>query len=290
MRPDVKLGIVVSMVFVTVAGTYFLVQDRGESAIPVSSDPTALAGAADKTPPDTATRATTPTKRSTNIPAPNPALRTASRENLPVAPAGNRKTNTTPSRDRNASRQERFAAGSSANRGPATSVQSRRSRNGLAAPRKQARRKQPKQQLALTATPGTGVDTAIERHRVQRGDTMATLAKQYYGSTQFAEFLISQNKQLADPARLRVGEIVKIVPRSTDSEPSGARPANASQTVATPVAREYRIKSGDSFYRIARDVLGDASRWNELFELNKKTVGSDPAKLKIGQVIVLPRK
>ncbi len=127
------------------------------------------------------------------------------------------------------------------------------------------------------------METAIERHRVQEGDTIASLARQYYGSAQFAEFLISRNKQLADPARLRVGEIVNIVPRPTDGRPPAVGPA-------TPATREYRVKAGDSFYRIARDVLGDATRWNELFLMNKKLVGNDPTKLQIGQVIALPRK
>ncbi|MCH7871230.1 MAG: hypothetical protein IID33_05970, partial [Planctomycetes bacterium] len=82
MRPDVKLGIVVSAVFVTVAGTYFLVQDRQESAIPVSSDPAALAGTDDKTTPSAAK----PVSR-------NPPTRTASRRNSATAPSGNQRTN-----------------------------------------------------------------------------------------------------------------------------------------------------------------------------------------------------
>ena len=133
------------------------------------------------------------------------------------------------------------------------------------------------------------MDTAVERHRVQAGDTMALLAKQYYGSTQFEAFLISRNKQLADPTHPRVGEVVHIVPRTNDGQ-SAAGPTNAALKRPNPTPREYRVKSGDSFYRIARDVLGDAKRWNELYEMNKKLVGNDPTKLQIGQVIILPGK
>lgn len=273
MRPDVKLGIVVSTVFVTVAGTYFLVQDRRESTIPVSSDPAALASTGDKI-----------------AAKPEPARTTRPDTRRGAAPLGSQPVNATPTRDRRASRSEQLVANAGTGRRSTTFAQDRRSHDGREPQRKEARRKKPKPQLALTATPAAGVETAIERHRVQVGDTMASLAKQYYGSTQFAEFLISRNKHLADPKRPRVGEIVNIVPRPTDRKPRAAGPVTTAQKRSTPATRDYRIKSGDSFYRIARDVLGDATRWNELFELNKKLVGNDPTKLQIGQVIVLPRK
>lgn len=295
MRPDVKLGIVVSTVFVTVAGTYFLIQDRRESAISVSSDPATLASTGDKiaAKPEPAQTTRSDSRRRAAphgraaIPASSgaqkPPARTASRRDSTAVPSGNHRTNSTPKRDRRASRPEPLFASAATKRSPTTVAQGQRSRDGRKPQRKEARRKQPKSQLALTATPATGVDTAIERHRVQAGDTIASLAKQYYGSTQFTEFLISRNRQLADPARLRVGEIVNIVLRPTDGKPPAVVPA-------TPATREYRVKSGDSFYRIARDVLGDATRWNELFQMNRKLVGNDPTKLQIGQVITLPRK
>lgn len=295
MRPDVKLGIVVSTVFVTVAGTYFLIQDRRESAIPVSSDPATLASTGDKTPPNAAKpkparttrpgsqRAAAPSTRPASSGVQNPSARTASRRNSTAAPLGSQSISATPTRDRRASRSENSIADTGTGRRSTTLAQGNRSRGGREPQRKEARRRQPKPQLALTATPATGVNTAIERHRVQAGDTIASLARQYYGSAQFAEFLISRNKHLADPTRLRVGEIVNIVPRPTDGKPSAVGPA-------TTATREYRVKSGDSFYRIARDVLGDATRWNELFLMNKKLVGNDPTKLQIGQVIALPPK
>ncbi|UCE58343.1 MAG: LysM peptidoglycan-binding domain-containing protein [Phycisphaerales bacterium] len=52
--------------------------------------------------------------------------------------------------------------------------------------------------------------------------------------------------------------------------------------------RTYTVKPGDSFYAIARTVLGDASRWKHLFALNRDLVGGDPKKLQVGQVLALP--
>lgn len=137
---------------------------------------------------------------------------------------------------------------------------------------------------------------AVETHRAQPGDTFASLAQAYYGSERHTPFLIEQNSQIADPSRIRVGELIKLPPltaknnepaastkpvltAANDSKPSTAREKNV---------RTYEVKSGDSFYGVARDLLGDSGRWQELFELNKDAVNGDPKRLKVGQVIVLP--
>jgi nucleoid-associated protein YgaU len=48
------------------------------------------------------------------------------------------------------------------------------------------------------------------------------------------------------------------------------------------------VKSGDSFYKIAKEQLGNAERWKELLALNKTLVNGDPSSLQPGQTLVLP--
>ena len=115
----------------------------------------------------------------------------------------------------------------------------------------------------------------------------------YYGSVKLTQFLIKHNSQIEDPNRLRVDQAVKIPPRP--SEEALSQPQGPVRSVAGPTAnsqslspRTYRVQPGDSFYQIARDVLGDESRWKELFTLNQELVDGDPTRLQIGQVIVLP--
>jgi nucleoid-associated protein YgaU len=48
----------------------------------------------------------------------------------------------------------------------------------------------------------------------------------------------------------------------------------------------YVVQSGDTLSEIAQEQLGDASRWREIFELNRALV-SDPDKIFPGQVLVL---
>lgn len=49
------------------------------------------------------------------------------------------------------------------------------------------------------------------------------------------------------------------------------------------------VRAGDTLAAIARQVLGDARRWKEIHALNKGVIGNDPSKLRVGQVLRLPR-
>jgi|YNPNPStandDraft_1061719.scaffolds.fasta_scaffold04237_8 nucleoid-associated protein YgaU len=57
---------------------------------------------------------------------------------------------------------------------------------------------------------------------------------------------------------------------------------------AAAAKRTYVVKSGDSLSKIARDQLGDASRWPEIFELNKDKI-KDPNLIYPGQELTLPK-
>jgi hypothetical protein len=52
--------------------------------------------------------------------------------------------------------------------------------------------------------------------------------------------------------------------------------------------KTYIVKSGDSLSKIAKLELGNSSKWQAIYNLNKKTIGSDPNKLKPGQKLVMP--
>lgn len=315
MRSDVKLGVVISMVFVLVAGAYFFLQDRQESPIPVSSDPTALAdtSVSKNQPVELPQNKRTPSRQASK-PAPNrgstgivprktvgqpisaqrPANGTKRSTSGPKA--GERRVNALPNRDRQTSLHQP----SNAKRSAQTQVaQGRRSRDQRGTPRRSIPKKQTPQR-ALTATPPVlghqaaspsqaKTAAAVERHRVVEGDTISLIAGQYYGSSAYTQFLVGSNPQLANPDQLRIGEIINIPPRpAAQTSTTRRKPKDAAAKAAS--GREYRVKSGDSFYKIARDVLGDSTRWRELYELNKRLVDNDPTRLQVDQVIILPKQ
>ena len=50
----------------------------------------------------------------------------------------------------------------------------------------------------------------------------------------------------------------------------------------------YVVEKGDTLFDIARYELGKASRWNELYELNKDQLGEDFDYLAPGTKLILP--
>jgi len=132
----------------------------------------------------------------------------------------------------------------------------------------------------------------VETHRVQPGDTFASLAQNYYGSEKFTRFLMESNSEIRDANRLAVGAVIKIPP--APSEPFATEPKHA--TTASTVertaggARSYKVQAGDTLYGISKTVLGDSNRWRELLMLNKDSLGGDASSLQIGQLLKLPEK
>ena len=53
--------------------------------------------------------------------------------------------------------------------------------------------------------------------------------------------------------------------------------------------KTYVVKAGDSLSKIAKDELGDGSRWPEIYDLNKDLIGDNPNLIKAGQKLKLPK-
>lgn len=53
--------------------------------------------------------------------------------------------------------------------------------------------------------------------------------------------------------------------------------------------RTYVVKSGDSLSKIAKELLGDAKRWPEIFEANRDKI-KDPNLIYPGQELLIPKK
>ncbi|MWV44584.1 LysM peptidoglycan-binding domain-containing protein [Paenibacillus sp. HJL G12] len=55
-----------------------------------------------------------------------------------------------------------------------------------------------------------------------------------------------------------------------------------------PKSKSYTVKAGDSLSKIAKLELGNSSDWQKIYQLNKKTIGSNPNTIKPGQKLVMP--
>ncbi len=328
MRTDVKLGVFFSMLIVLTLGGYFVYPRGGAEAIPLTGEvkpagektvPTKLASNPSKATgrkksPTAATsnktvrnnprtKAKTPTQRRT---VPKKSTRhvggATKKRNLPVSGASLGESART-------ARGKKAQPSNSAARNSLQAANARKNA-ALKTPKlKNVRKTTGPDRMAskLTEKPGTPTppgllastrkrvapknEPAVDLHRVQPGDTFATLAKSYYGSAKYVDFLMKANPGV-DPAKMQVGVTIRVPALSTQATATTTPVARNVKQTRTPSAkaRTYTVRPGDSFYKIAKEQLGDASRWNELFEANKKLVGNDPARLKVGQVLTLPSK
>jgi nucleoid-associated protein YgaU len=134
------------------------------------------------------------------------------------------------------------------------------------------------------ATPGA------RTHKVAKGETLSSIAKHVYGSDRFYLAIEKANPGI-DSSRLRVGQTINLpdvdAVKKEDSEP--ARPQASSEKRADSDG-EYVVKKGDNLHDIALKRLGSAALANDIYELNKATIGADSARLKIGQILKLPAK
>ncbi|MBB6023250.1 hypothetical protein HNR77_004350 [Paenibacillus sp. JGP012] len=70
---------------------------------------------------------------------------------------------------------------------------------------------------------------------------------------------------------------------------SGAAASKSgSRTDLKKTSKTYTVKAGDSLSKIAKLELGNSSKWNEIYKLNAKIIGSDPNRIKPGQKLVMP--
>ena len=89
----------------------------------------------------------------------------------------------------------------------------------------------------------------------------------------------------------KIWDAIKTIPDWSkeivaDIKASGA--SGASATAGGAGATTYTVKAGDTLSKIAKEKLGDANAYMEIFNANKDQL-SDPDKIKPGQVLKIPQ-
>lgn len=129
--------------------------------------------------------------------------------------------------------------------------------------------------------PKSELPPGMERYRVENGDTLASIAEMFYANEKLGSRILAANTQIKDPEHLVAGAYLTIPVQEEEASLQGAS-THGKRT------RSYRVQNNESFYSIAKSVLGDASRFQEIFDLNRDRVKGDPKKLRAGQEILLP--
>ena len=81
---------------------------------------------------------------------------------------------------------------------------------------------------------------------------------------------------------------VKVQPAPAPAEtPTATVEQPQRETSQAPQQTTYTVKSGDCLWNIAKKYLGDGSRYNEIYNLNKDKI-TNPNLIYAGQVLTLP--
>ena len=132
---------------------------------------------------------------------------------------------------------------------------------------------------AATAPPPAA--TRIE-YVIEEDDTFVSIAEKWFGDENKWSLIAKENPTV-DPQKLKIGQKIFLPPKEAGAAPVERQPVLAGgQTL-------YLVQSGDTLIAIARDELGDQTRWEEIYALNKDTIGADAAALKVGMKLVLPK-
>ena len=141
------------------------------------------------------------------------------------------------------------------------------------------------------------------KYEVQPNDSYWTISEKLYGMGAYFKALSQHNSEKGvTEERLRPGELI-FAPELAELEKSypdlcpksSRREAMQSQARASTVSargsfggRTYTVAEGDTLFNIARYELGKASRWAEIYELNRDVLGKDFNYLAPGTQLTLP--
>ena len=143
------------------------------------------------------------------------------------------------------------------------------------------------------------------RHKISEGDTLSDISFRYYATTTQVKHILRANPGIKNPRTLKIGDILNIpapapITHANAADKASGNPSqpragklrtddsSRSPGSAASEARRYRVRSGDTLYRIARKMLGNPSRWKEIYDQNRAVIGKDPLRLKPGMLLTLP--
>ena len=137
---------------------------------------------------------------------------------------------------------------------------------------------------------------------MQPNDSYWTISEKVYGTTAYFKALYEHNRNMiGDDERLKpvalistpsVAELEKsfpdLCPKPSRRETRESRATLASTRQSYRSGRTYTVSEGDTLFNIARYELGKASRWVEIYELNREVLGRDFNYLTPGMKLTLP--
>jgi nucleoid-associated protein YgaU len=141
-----------------------------------------------------------------------------------------------------------------------------------------------------------------DSYTVEPNDNFWRISQKVYGTGAYFKALEEHNRrQFGDRPLINVGDVVSTPPVSvlqqnypelSPKERSVSAERRNTALISTPTrgGRTYTVSEGDTLFDIARQELGKASRWAEIYELNRDQLGEDFNYLSPGMQLVMPTR
>lgn len=138
------------------------------------------------------------------------------------------------------------------------------------------------------------------QYTVEPNDNYWTISQKVYGDGSYFKAIYQHNsRQHPKPERLQVGEVLQVPDVATlqklypDLCPKPGHAATTSQRMTPASARirpgtkVYVVEEGDTLYRIAKEQLGNPSKFGQIYQLNRDVL-RDIDYLKPGTELLIP--
>jgi nucleoid-associated protein YgaU len=140
------------------------------------------------------------------------------------------------------------------------------------------------------------------KYEVQPNDSYWAISAKVYGTGAYFKALAELNRDShGGEAGLKPGDLVStplvaqleksypdLCPKPSRREVLQSRESTVSTRHSYRSGRTYTVAEGDTLFNIARYELGKASRWAEIYDLNRDTLGKDFNYITPGTQLVLP--
>ena len=129
-------------------------------------------------------------------------------------------------------------------------------------------------------------------------DSFWSISEKVYGDGSYYRALFAFNNDRYPHAEdVRVGSVLDVpsveVLKQRFPELIGSPTTATSASLTNPASRgtgaaSYVVREGDTLFEIARTQLGKASRWTEIYQLNRQALGENLENLRPGVSLALP--
>ena len=129
------------------------------------------------------------------------------------------------------------------------------------------------------------------RHLVQRGETLRSICRAFYGDSGLASAIANWNS-LPSANSIEIGQEISLPNRSAliilqNTASTEPRKSSKASTPSTPSMGKYTVQSGDTLSEISQKVMGTVQKTQLLIDLNKDVM-PNPNKIRPGMVLQYP--